>query len=127
MNSVSISGRLTKDVELKTTQNGVHVCSFTVAVDRPGVKDTTDFLDCVAWRKSAQFVDKYFAKGDPIEITGHLTCRKYEDKNGNKRKVVEIVCNQISFPKQKKRQDDEQPYQRAEFTESMEDESELPF
>lgn len=66
MNNVSISGRTTKDIELRHTQSGVPVCSFSVAVDRPGVKDTTDFLDCVAWRKSAEFANKYFHKGDRI-------------------------------------------------------------
>lgn len=82
MNSVNISGRLTKDPELKTTQSNISVCSFGVAVDRPGVKDKSDFIDCVAWRNTAEFVNKYFAKGDPIEITGTLTTRNWEDQNG---------------------------------------------
>lgn len=62
MNSVSISGRLTKDLELRYTQSGVAVCAFTVAVDRPSVKDKTDFIDCVAWRNSAEFASKYFLR-----------------------------------------------------------------
>ena len=75
MNSISISGRLTKDPELRRTQSGTAVCSFSVAVDRPGVKDKTDFIDCVAWDKRAEFVSKYFLKGDPIEVNGVLTRR----------------------------------------------------
>lgn len=102
MNSINISGRITNSLELKSTQSGTSVCSFTVAVDRPAVKDKTDFIDCVAWRHKAEFVSKYFQKGDPIEVTGCLTTRNYEDKNGNKRKAVEVVCEQIGFPKGKK-------------------------
>ena len=107
MNSVSISGRITKDAELKSTQSGISVCSFTVAVDRPTVKDKADFIDCVAWRHTAEFVSKYFRKGDPIELVGVITTRNYEDKNGNKRKAVEVVCEHVNFPKQKKRDGDE--------------------
>lgn len=128
MNSVSISGRLTKDLELRYTQSGVAVCAFTVAVDRPSVKDKTDFIDCVAWRNSAEFASKYFFKGDPIEVVGVLTTRNYEDKNGNKRKAVEIMCEHISFPKQKKKQDGEPAdgYEVSGFEELPEDED-LPF
>lgn len=136
MNSVNITGRLTGDIELKSTQSGVAVCGFTVAVDRPAVKDKTDFIDCVAWRQKAEFLSKYFAKGDGIEITGVLTTRNYEDKNGNKRKAVEVVCDQISFPKGKKKSDgdnsqhQETPayagYDNSGFEELGEDED-LPF
>lgn len=136
MNSVNITGRVTNDIELKTTQQGTSVCSFTVAVDKPAVKDKTDFIDCVAWRQKAEFLSKYFAKGDGIEITGVLTTRNYEDKNGNKRKAVEVVCDQVSFPKGKKKSDgdnsqqDNTPaysgYDSPNFEELGEDEV-LPF
>lgn len=136
MNSVNITGRVTNDIELKTTQQGTSVCSFTVAVDRPAVKDKTDFIDCVAWRQKAEFLSKYFAKGDGIEITGVLTTRNYEDKNGNKRKAVEVVCDQVSFPKGKKKSDgdssqqDSVPvysgYDSPSF-EELGDDEELPF
>lgn len=136
MNSINITGRVTNDIELKTTQQGTSVCSFTVAVDRPAVKDKTDFIDCVAWRQKAEFLSKYFAKGDGIEITGVLTTRNYEDKNGNKRKAVEVVCDQVSFPKGKKKSDgdnsqqDNAPvysgYDSSNFEELGEDED-LPF
>lgn len=136
MNSINITGRVTNDIELKTTQQGTSVCSFTVAVDRPAVKDKTDFIDCVAWRQKAEFLGKYFAKGDGIEITGVLTTRNYEDKSGNKRKAVEVVCDQVSFPKGKKRSDgdnsqqDNAPvysgYDSANF-EELGDDEDLPF
>ena len=81
MNSVSITGRITKDPELRVTPSGTSVCAFSVAVDRPNVKDKVDFLDCVAWRASAEFVSKYFHKGDGIEITGCITSRTSENQN----------------------------------------------
>lgn len=128
MNSISISGRLTKDPELRRTQNGTAVCSFCVAVDRPGVKDKTDFIDCVAWEKRGEFVSKYFSKGDPIEVNGVLTTRSYEDRDGNKRKSVEVNCDRISFTKQKKQRGDSEPEAGGEgFTELEGDDGTLPF
>lgn len=97
MNSICLSGRLTADVELKQTQSGVPVCSFTIAVQRPNVKNTTDFIDCVAWRHNAEFVSQYFKKGQMIALTGSLTTRKFEDKNGNKRTAYEVVCDRCEF------------------------------
>lgn len=130
MNSVSISGRVTRDLELRKTQSGTSVCSFSVAVDRPRVQDTTDFFDCVAWRNNAEFACKYFRKGDPIELTGVLTTREYEDREGKKRKAVEIVCDNISFPKQKKNAEAAPTTNMAEppeFKEEEADDGELPF
>lgn len=102
LNKAVMVGRLTADPELKQTPNGVNVCSFTVAVDRPGKDKGTDFIDCVAWRQRAEFVSRYFGKGDPIGIEGTIQTRNYEDRNGNKRKAVEVVCDQASFlPKSK--------------------------
>lgn len=97
MNIIAISGNLTATPELKTTQNGVAVCSFSVAVRRPRVKDTTDFINCVAWRSAAEFVSRYFQKGQRIEVAGILTTRSFEDKNGNKRTAYEVLCDDISF------------------------------
>lgn len=97
MNSISITGRIAQELELKQTPNGINVCAFTVAVKRPRVKDTTDFIPCVAWRNSAEFVTHYFRKGDLIAITGALTTRKYEDKNGAKRTAFEVVCDTLDF------------------------------
>ena len=100
INNVVIMGRLTKDPELKTTQSGLSVVSFTVAVDRNCQKDgerRADFLNVVAWRQTAEFVEKYFAKGSMIAIQGSIQTRKYEDKSGNKRTAVEIVADNVSF------------------------------
>lgn len=127
MNSVSITGRITKDPELRVTPSGTSVCAFSVAVDRPNVKDKVDFLDCVAWRASAEFVSKYFHKGDGIEITGCITSRSYEDKNGNKRKAVEIVCEHISFPKGKKQDSNGQSDAEAPNFEELASDEDLPF
>lgn len=102
MNIVAISGRLTANPELKTTPNGVSVCAFDIAVPRPGTADKTDFLKCVAWRGTAEFVAKYFTKGQRIEITGCLTSRGWEDKDGNKRTEREILCERVGFGESKK-------------------------
>lgn len=101
MNIVALTGRLTADVELKKTQSGVSVCSFSIAVARPRVKDTTDFINIVAWRNTAEFIAQYFGKGDKIEITGILTSRNYEDSNGNKRTAFEVVADNVGFAESK--------------------------
>ncbi len=101
INCAVIMGRLVADPELRQTQSGVSVTSFTVAVDRSFVKQgeerQADFIDVVAWRQTAEFVTKYFQKGSMIAITGAIQTRTYEDKNGNKRKAVEIVADNVSF------------------------------
>lgn len=95
-------GRVVADPELKQTGSGISVCSFTLAVDRPGKDSGTDFLDCVAWRNTAEFFCKWFQKGSPVVVEGSLQTRTYEDKAGQKRKAVEIVVNNIFFvPKAK--------------------------
>ena len=85
MNVITIVGNLVKNVEVKSTQSGISVCSFTVAVKRPHTSDTTDFIPCTAWRQTADFLGKYASKGRKVGISGILTARNYEDKNGNKR------------------------------------------
>ena len=97
MNKTVFTGRLTSDPELKQTQNGVSVCSFALAVKRPRVKDKTDFINFVAWRAQAEFVCRYFKKGDAMEVSGALTSRKYQDSNGNNRVAFEVECDDISF------------------------------
>lgn len=101
LNHIVIMGRLTKDVELRRTGNGTAVASFTVAVDRDraaeGQQKETDFIDCVAWRNTAEFVDKYFGKGSMAVVAGRLQIRSWEDKNGNKRKTAEIVADNVYF------------------------------
>lgn len=97
-NLVILKGRLTADPELKTTQNGKSVCSFKIAVDRGfGDNKVTDFLTCVAWEQRAEFVSKYFAKGNEIRILGEINTRKWQDKNGNNRTEFEIRVNESAF------------------------------
>ena len=97
MNIISIMGRLTADPELKTTQNGTAVCSFTVAVDRDYGDKQTDFISIVAWRQTAEFVSRYFGKGRMIAVSGNLQSRKWEDKDGNKRTAWEVIANHVWF------------------------------
>lgn len=101
LNCAIIMGRLTADPELKTTQSGISVTSFSVAVDRSytpkGQEKQTDFINVVAWRQTAEFVTRYFHKGSMIAIEGSIQTRKYQDRNGNNRTAVEIVANNVSF------------------------------
>lgn len=97
MNVVNLTGRLTSDVELKTTQNGKPVCSYTLAVNRPKVKDTTDFIVCVTWNQGAEYLSKYAHKGDKVGVTGVLTSRSWEDQNGNKRISFEVVTDTVEI------------------------------
>lgn len=105
MNNISLVGRLTADPELKQTQSGISVTSFSIAVDRPGSQDTTDFIPVVAWRQTAEFVCKYFRKGQRIGLTGKLTSRQYEDKHGNKRTAYEVVADRVEFVESKPKAD----------------------
>jgi single-strand DNA-binding protein len=101
INQAVIMGRLTADPELRQTQSGLSVTSFTVAVDRSFVKQgeerQTDFIDAVAWRGTAEFVSRYFQKGSMIALRGAIQTSSYEDKNGIKRKKFEILAEQVSF------------------------------
>jgi len=93
------------DPELKTTPNGVNVCSFRIAVGRrfikPNEAQQTDFIDIVAWRAQAEFVAKYFSKGKPILVCGSIQSRNWEDKEGKKRTTVEVIADEISFVERK--------------------------
>ena len=97
MNTINICGRLCADPELKTTQSGVSVCSYNLAVKRPKVKDTTDFITVVSWRAGAEYLAKYGNKGDMVAVSGVLTTRSWEDKNGNKRISYEIVSDTVEI------------------------------
>ena len=102
MNSVNMIGRLCSDPELRRTQNGTACCSFTLAVKRPRVKDTTDFHDFVVWQQGAEYLCQYGHKGDIVGVTGSLTTRTWEDKDGNKRKAVEVNCDSVELLSSKK-------------------------
>ena len=100
LNHITIMGRLTRDAELRRTGNGTAVASFTVAVDRDysqNGQEETDFIDCVAWRGTGEFVSRYFAKGSMIVVSGRLQIRTWTDKDGNKRKAAEVVADEIYF------------------------------
>ena len=102
LNKIIIMGRLTADPELRRTGTGVAVTSFTLAVDRDysskeGGEKETDFIDCVAWRNTGEFVAKHFAKGRMAIVSGRLQIRGYTDKDGNKRRVAEIIADSVYF------------------------------
>ena len=104
MNSCNFTGRIANDLELKTTTSGISVCSFTLAVKRPREKDTTDFINFTAYRQTAEYLNTYARKGALIEVSGTLTSRKWEDKNGNKRTAFEVVADNASIIESKKDQ-----------------------
>ena len=127
MNSINLTGRIAQDLELKTTTSGLSVCTFTMAVDRPKVKDVTDFINCVAWRQSAEYLCRFGAKGSMIELTGTLQKRKYEDKNGNKRTAIEVVADslKVNSPSKNESSNTTPTIANTEFEEVTD--SELPF
>ena len=100
LNLTILEGRLTRDPELRKTQSGIAVATFTVACDRPRKKDAeqqADFINVVAWRQSAEFLSNYFHKGDAVQVQGRIQTRTYDDKNGNKVFVTEVVAYNINF------------------------------
>lgn len=142
LNHITIMGRLTKDPELRRTGTGVAVTSFTVAVDRDfgtgdDGKKETDFIDCVAWRQTGEFVSKYFKKGSVAIVSGRLQIRGWTDKEGNKRRTAEVVADNVYFGDSKKNDGNEnaggynapgygsQP--ASDFGTIDEDDAQLPF
>lgn len=106
LNKVILMGRFAADPELRHTQSGTPVCSFRLAVERD-FKDKdgsrqTDWLDCVAWKGTAEFISRYFSKGRMAVVDGRLQTRSYEDKNGSKRKAVEVVADSVYFADSKR-------------------------
>ena len=157
LNHIVIMGRLTRDPELRSTQSGVSVASFTVAVDRDfggrdGGEKQTDFIDCSAWRQTGEFVSKYFRKGSMIVVSGRLQSRKWQDRDGNNRTNWEISADNVYFGESRRREDENRdsyggnysansyggnsyesnrsasaPAQSNPFTELGDDDGELPF
>lgn len=148
MNQVVLMGRLTRDPELRRTQSGTAVASFTLAVDRgyasrDGGERQTDFIDCVAWRNTGEFVSKYFVKGQMAAVTGRLQIRDWTDRDGNKRRSAEVVVDNVYFTESKKsreasgfapapaRNDYDSGYTApvtgSDFAELDEDDGDLPF
>lgn len=138
MNKVLLTGRLTAAPEIKVTNSGVEVMSFGLAVDR-GVKDKatgnriTDFINCVAWRKTATFINAYFKKGDGIEIEGSIETRKYVDKNGDNRIAFEINVEKAGFTQGKARDTEPSfsaptvPSAPSDDSQNFESDDDLPF
>ena len=115
LNHITIMGRLTRDPELRRTGSGIAVASFTVAVDRDfggrdGGERETDFIDCVAWRQTGEFVSKYFTKGSMIVVSGRLQIRNWNDKDGNKRRSAEVVADNCYFGESKRSADSNSSY-----------------
>jgi len=147
MNQIVIMGRLTRDPELRHTQSGTAVASFSLAVDRgfapkDGGERQTDFIDVVAWRNTAEFVSKYFTKGQMAAVTGRLQIRDWNDKDGNKRRSAEVIAENIYFTESKKsreaslgnleNRDDyspsfQPPVESSDFAELEVDDGDLPF
>ena len=115
LNHITIMGRLVRDPELRRTGSGIAVASFTVAVDRDfggrdGGEKETDFIDCVAWRHTGEFVSKYFTKGSMIVVSGRLQIRGWTDKDGNKRRTAEVVADNCYFGDSKRDSDSGSSY-----------------
>lgn len=141
LNHITIMGRLTRDPELRYTQSNTPVAAFTLAVDRDyqpgGSEKQTDFIECVAWRKTAEFISKYFQKGSMAVVSGRLQIRGWTDKEGKKRTTAEVVVDSIYFGESRKREesgldpygyDDEgNKYGASPFQEIGDEDGELPF
>lgn len=111
LNKAILMGRLTKDPELKTTQNGNSVCSFTLAIDRrfknqQGERET-DFIPIVAWRQTAELAARYFSKGSKMALVGTIQPRSWEDDNGERRYITEVIADEIYFADSKRQQNDQ--------------------
>ena len=138
LNYIAIMGRLTRDPELRRTGSGVAVTSFTLAVDRDfankesGEKET-DFIDCVAWRNTGEFVSKYFKKGSMAVVSGRLQIRAWTDKDGNKRRSAEVLADNVYFGEAKKSEtytsESNNPTSTPEqdFAPITDDDAQLPF
>lgn len=131
-NKVILIGNITKDLEPKQTPNGVSVCSFDIAVNRKMNKDEVDFISIVAWRQLAEFVCKYFKKGQAILVCGQIQTRSYTDKQNNKRTAVEVLADEVSFVGNKessteaKNEPPAQPYMPAAYTSNSQDFEAVP-
>lgn len=128
-NKVILAGNIASDVELKKTPNGFSVLSFSIAVNDNG-KENVNFFSVTCWRQTAEFVSRWFKKGDSILVCGKLNNRKWEDRQGNKRTTTEIVADEVSFAGRKEKNDSLPTYGDIKDTKGFEElgsEDELPF
>mgnify|MGYP002518915774 CR=1 FL=1 len=131
LNHSVIMGRFVRDPEIRRTNSGKAVTSFTIACDKPGRDSGASFIECVAWEKTAEFINNYFVKGSAIIVEGRLESRQYEAKDGQKRTVTEVVVAQAHFCEKKKEESDgfskgEPAYQQNNFAQ-LDDNTPLPF
>ena len=127
-----IMGRFVRDPEIRRTNSGKAVCSFTIACDKPGKDSCASFIECVAWEKTADFINNYFIKGAAIIVEGRLESRQYETKDGQKRTATEVVVAQAHFCEKKKEESDgfskgEPTYQQSNFVPLTGNDESLPF
>ena len=140
LNHITVMGRMTRDPETRYTRSNTPVCSFTLAVERDRKNEdgsrATDFIDCVAWRSTAEFISKYFRKGSMAVAAGRLQLRDWTDKDGNKRRQAEILCENVYFGESKSTgggldqhgyDDEGQKYGESPFNEIGDEDGELPF
>jgi single-strand DNA-binding protein len=134
LNKIFLHGRLTAVPELRMTQSNKAVCTFTLAVDRDSAQKATDFINCVAWEKRAEFVNNYFTKGQEALVCGSLNMRSYTDKEGNHRTVAEVIVDKVDFCGSKNAARDGDGTERKptvqeqqQFEELTDDDGELPF
>ena len=140
LNHITVMGRMTRDPETRYTRNNTPVCSFTLAVERDRKNEDgsreTDFINCVAWRSTAEFISKYFRKGSMAVAAGRLQLRDWTDKDGNKRRQAEILCENVYFGESKSTgggldqhgyDDEGQKYGESPFNEIGDEDGELPF
>ena len=140
LNHITVMGRMTRDPETRYTRSNTPVCSFTLAVERDRKNEdgsrTTDFIDCVAWRSTAEFISKYFRKGSMAVAAGRRQLRDWTDKDGNKRRQAEILCENVYFGESKSTgggldqygyDNEGQKYGESTFNEIGDEDGELPF
>ena len=142
INTVALMGRLTYEPELQVTKSGVSVIRFTIACDRnysaKGEERKADFIDCIAWRQTAEFISRYFHKGSMIAVEGSIQTENYTDKDGNRKKQVQVVANNVSFCGSKaENEGGSQAYSQpapsyanadnSDFEEIVDDDDDLPF
>ncbi len=106
LNKVILMGRFTRDPELRSTPQGISTCAFSIAVDRnfvrPGEERKADFINCVAWRQTAEFISKYFRKGSMVALEGSIQTRSWDDNEGKKRYATEVIVSQVYFAESKR-------------------------
>ena len=130
LNKAILMGRMAADPELRHTQSNIPVTNFTLAVDRAyskGREKITDFIDVVAWRSTAEFAFKYFRKGQLVAVCGSIQTRVWKDEQGNKRKAVEVVADEVHFAEPKRDARAAEPVTADEFTDLSADDGNLPF